>query len=511
MNNESAERAKVIRLLLALTFLLTGYFISRYAYGTGQLSIEGLSGNETVVSIQGENLNNSFTTSSTTYSSRLPSGKYTVTIKDGLTSQLKTVSIGRFFSKETIAVVLSEESKREFIAENPRSCLTEVRGLIASYTCNGPASGLAVHLPAAINTAPSIATLKKSIDSTNQVNSQLGIEAIEEIIEEPGSIEAAVKVNDKTFLLLYLSNERGVYHTVYELSLVNNAPVIAFVKSLDGLGNDLYQANYYDGQLVLSNQDGSKVATGTSFDDLTLVRDVTKNDANFSSYRNGTLFQVFIETEKGAQDFDLSKGSSILTLEMDGESKNLTIDKEVLKAGFCSDLLCVLNDDNSLHVYDESLKQLAIIPGVEDYKTSNNLVYLLKNDSVVSYDPVLQEGYTIYSSDTFALSDFTIYNDELYITVDSGKKQHLLKASQQAPDYIDRAISVLIKNGFINTLSLYKNFIFIVPELGERVQTEDGTYEYDETVKNAARDSINASLSEITGLSIDYNVRVFVL
>ena len=511
MNNERIERIKVIKLLLALSVLIIGYFALNYVFNTGQLTIAGLSGSQSEVSIMADGYNNTFSTDSTEYSTRLPTGKYTITVKNGQASFVKAISIGRFLTKETVTAELTEESKREFVADNPRSCIAEVSGYIATYTCNGPVSSLVIHLPADTNKASTTVKLKRSIQESNSVNSQLSIDAIEETIDSPSVIESVLKIGDKTYLLLYLYDEQGTYHTVYEVAVNNNVPTITFLKTIDGLGDGLYQATSFNDQIILSNPDGSKVIVGSNFDDLALVKDEEKTDAVSSSYRSGVLARVYSETEKGAQVFELPNGNSILTTEKDGKSNEKTIDKNVLKMSFCGELLCVLTDDKLLTIYNDSLGSVATIPEIEELKISNDLVYLLKNNQLIEFDTRQLQGYIVYSTDTFKLSSFSTYRNELYVTIDSGNKQHLLRVSAQAPDYTDRAVSPLFNNGFINTVSVYKNYIFVVPELGQRVQTEDGTYEYDEVTKDAARESINASLSEISGLAIDYNVRVFIL
>ncbi len=478
-------------LCVLFLFLFGVYFF----YQRGRLSIDNLPEGTTSVEIMKQDETTATEVVGDTFTKTLKSGTYTILIKNGNESQILTAEVGSFFSNTSVTAALVSQQPREFVAENPRGCITAIAESFLSYPCDGPVSGIVFHVPANESMPTFTRKVRAARDEAGTQKSP----------EEVGVIEDFVDLNGKKLLLAYTNGEYGALHSVYEMSVVQNEPTLLFLGSLDSLGDELFYVLKDSQGIVLRGKKTPIIYKGADFNKLSLASEESRD--NLLSYDGSTDLSSFIFSKSipknGGDEYEVTQAGTTLEITSLDKSIEKKFTGTINRVSFCGDYVCVINEKKSLTLFDKNLSVVVSIAGVSDYRAISDTIFIVKDSAILYFDTTSLDGYILYSNTDFKLSGLRTVDKTIFAVINSGQKEHLLRLG--AGDFVDQALPALFENPFINTLSIYKKFIFASPELGERIPTERGLYEYDPAVKAAAKLSIDQTIDQVRDVLTGYN------
>ncbi len=483
------------RLLLVVCVTLFLLFGLYSFYQRGRISIKNLPQGTTTIEMVKQNDTTTLEVTGNTFDRILKAGTYTVLLKNGNDSQIFTAVVGNFFATTTISAGLEGQLPREFVAENPRGCISAVAESYISYPCDGPASGIVFHVPATKSSPTFTKKIQTVYDETGAQKSP----------EEIGVIEDLVDIDGKKLLLAYTTGDYGPSHNIYELTIVNSNISLVLRGSIEGLGDNVYYILKDAQVLTLKGKRSPSLFRGNSLDTLAPVKEVDEPNVVNYDVRSDMSSYLYNEAliKAGSEDFEGTQSGSTIKLVAQGKSREKTFETSISKVSFCGEYICALDTKKSMVLYDKDFRVVSSLKNISDFIAMDDKIYLFKDSELLVLNTATLTGNIVYSSGELALSGMRIANGQIFAVVNSGKKEHLLLLGRG--DFADRALPELLANPFINTLSIYKKSIFASPELGDRVPTEEGTYEYDPSVKAIARDSINQTISKLSADLAGYN------
>lgn len=159
---------------------------------------------------------------------------------------------------------------------------------------------------------------------------------------------------------------------------------------------------------------------------------------------------------------------------------------------------------NELIVFDiegSKLKKLFVVGGVtEAVDSADGLIALRKND-LIRIDVKNRRAnidYTLGDLNQCGVSHDGNQYTVCVIDSTSTKRALLVNTALNNTDSIDQKINKLAQDGHVKTLSVYKTFIYVSPELGEREYiSQIGGFGYSEQKTVDAFEAINKKALEL--------------
>lgn len=407
-------------------------------------------------------------------------GDYEIFISQNYSSHYSTANTGSFLSTTHVEASLAPEKSRSFVGNNPGSCMFYAQDLLMSYDCESEsAASLKVHLPADASTPT---TAQPLLEST-----------------AAASIGGILQIKDRVILLVNgLSADSGYpsLPIIYEVSadhklvsptvprgtnIENSDPtksykILAYRNGFVLYDTDLEEINYY--QDLGRNPEKIQI---------TQPQDNTLQPFELSAKGNG-LVAIYSYSrgndnassgQKRATNSDetvVNKGKTVFQIYEDGKTKSFTFKGGYTRARLCGQkYLCIISGP-VLTVYDisgEKQKELFKINDVADVIYNKDKLLVQRERDVLALDIQSQKGELQYSYGEYIPCGIAGVGGTGFLTCVFGpnndKSALYIDTSKDNDNNIDKKVLGLLTQPFISSISAYKSYIYIVPELGEPV------------------------------------------
>lgn len=484
-------------LLFAAAYVMYSYsfieIIVENPTGTSEVSYKITDSNNSVVSVL---------SSDTTTKRLVKRGTHQVHIQQADQSYFSLTNAGGFFSSTTLNAKLEREKSRQFVGDNPGSCVYFLNLTLLSHPCGGRLNKLDIHMPA-------------NASQPTHTKKQGGV------VE--GYVEGLVTIKDGTYVVVKApeaGEDQGSPHTAY---LIDSTGRISLGTSLKGLNpNNVYQALSYNNGALLYNLAESQLFYYSSFgaeptpvsidkplnDSLKPFGLSTLGETIVVSYSEGSVIE---NNRFGTSEEREASGVAEVIIYQNNTSKHFSLSKLPLNIRLCGDeQLCVLQQNGNLEVFatdGDKLKKLSMITDVTKIENVQNGLLIVRTAGVFFFDPIKNEGYLSYALSDYEYCGIKTAASGYILCVTNSKNVSstlYVNLAQPGTDAIDKKVAELAKLKDIKSVSAYGAFIFISPELGDLVynSTTKG-FQYDPIIRSTVANKIN---QEVDRLQIDRNV-----
>lgn len=439
-------------------------------------------------------------------------GDYQVLVQRGEQSFFQLVKTNGFLSTSKVRAETMPEQQRQFVGNNPRTCMYSVDDVLLSNICGDSFIQLQTHVPATA-TQPTFTT-QKNDGSTG---------TLEGIVTTPRGNLALLQALDgeTTNHFLYSINGRGELgepRLLPDLQPDREYSLVGYREGFliyDQAGRQFF---YYtsaattperlnittpdDDRLVFDSLqvDGDNLAltySSDSFDDL----------LNFDSPEGIEAHPP--EVEASIRPSGDPKSQVVLYVP-DQSPKTLNFAAAPLRAYACgSDRLC-LQSPGKLTVYDsrgDEPKPLYALDSVTAVQNSTAGLLVVQPAGILRLDVARRQGFMEYTFGEYRYCGLQSVQAGSYVLClfDTNDQRLALRINQTQPNNssIDKKVAELLKLGEVKDLSVYGRFIYVSPELGEPAYDESSnSFGYPPATIAAVNGKIN---QEIARLGIDRN------
>lgn len=488
--------------LLSL-LLLVILFGAMYVLGRGRLSVSVspvVAGGSITITNQQSHKSTTVKLGSGAYTKLLPKGNYEVSVTNKNQSAFNIVRVNGFFKRTIVSDTLTSEKSREFVGNNPRSCMYYIHATLYSYYCNDTYRNVAMHVPATA-TQPNYITTNKN-----------------------GNIDAAVEANATTkqgdlVLLRAVATEdtSKPLHTVYvsgnQFELKNPVPL----PDLNNQKSYLMQP-YEDGFIAYDTkyQDVFYYPSTTSKPQRFVIP--TASDASLKRTIFGASNDTAIVARSDKSDFQNHDNTNIkignvktqLTIFHGGDTKNIMftqkLDNYFVSITPCGTDKACLVSNQVLYVYDISGNKAKLLFTLNDAKSVsdvNSQLIVVQALGVLNLDVDKQSGYYEYTFGKYEYCGLQSTSTGYLLCVRDPKTTvtyalNITQSKDDLSDGIDKKFLELLDVAEIKSASMYKNFVFISPELGELVYNKSlRSFGYDPVVRKNANQKIDEELTKL--------------
>lgn len=430
----------VIILLLIINWIINSAFIDISV-------VNGKSGGYNYSFLnQSSNQSSEVKTNESNIKQLVDSGEYEVLAKQADTSFYAIVKANKFLSSTYLDANLKPENFRSFIGNNPGECMSYVNNVLVSFGCNELLANARVHIPA----TPSLPTY--TITTRGQ--------------GPAGYNEGIFETKEGSFALSQIpqSSEFGQTQILYQLG--NNFNNINGFRLTSLNPSTRYNSIPYKNGFIAYNQTFSELQYfPTSKDQSTNIAGVVPDSSNTPislDVRDNTILTSYSKDNK-----------TTLYLNTDNQVKTIGVDKHYSNINFCEKkYICMLND-KTLDIYLLDNNQVQYQYSVNNVESFVNLIsglYIANNYGVLKLDIQPRTGYLSYSYGEYKFNGIVPSTSNtsyvLNLTNQNNNKVALLiNPNKENTNNIDKKILVLQKDPNIRSLSIYGNFITVVPNI----------------------------------------------
>lgn len=419
-------------------------------------------------------------------------GKYEVIARGEKGSSFNIVSAKGFLGTEQVNSELKPQSKREFVGNNPSPCMIYSEQLL-SYACFAYLDSVGVHKPANAK--------RTTIVETGQ-------------FREQGVVESQFTIGGKAYMLLQLLGGFGVKNeTAHNLYSVNDAKIKHVAKLPELAREDRYVLRGLKDGFVVYKSDFSNAYAYSSFGGGAQALDLgSPKEKDMSIVGMEAGFNIVARTYSDAAsdkfhelDEDKStEGTTEVVANIDGQVRNYVFPTRQQNAVPCeTNTLCLLNG-KVLSVYDVSEtkpKLLYQVSNVQAYDTAPKGLVLVRGNEVLHVDARTGNGHIGYSLGSYTQCGIQTTKDGYVLCLINHKQNKVALAinmNENDTDSIDVKMAELIKTTGLETASIYKNYIYIVPEKGPlQYNKKNQGFEPDMKVVRVNLDAIDEAIKTI--------------
>jgi len=483
-------KKRIFLSVLVFVVLFTVYGLYTHAFVKIELPRQNQN-SESYVSIKNQSTKKVLVaqTNKAEYKKLLSSGVYEISITNNTGSFYKIVKIGRFLSTEHVSSSYKPENERTFIGDNPKSCMQTIKNILISVGCGESLNNIAIHKPAT--------------DTTPTYKSKPKFES------NLGDIEGLIKDNSGRVIVLVKKGLGGLDYydtsqTYYELGLYNNNLVVSVAKVSNLNPSTVYTLKKSGSKILVANENLSEVYSGDNITSMTKLE-------NIPTAKNSSLLltSVSLSGQSILATYEKSK-PNLVSPEKLTEKSEIVIGGEInsqksfnqsfVKVDFCKDKICALTHDGILKIYSSELKFENKLTGVKDFYSSENSLLVINKQGIIDFNPDALSGFYSYSFGSYNYEGLQVEGDNSYmVRIKNGKKSYalLINRAVKEKDFVDKKIVSLIKNNYANTVSIYKNHIFVSPELGDLVYNSvSKTLDYSQEARNSAKKSLDKTINK---------------
>jgi len=417
-------------------------------------------------------------------------GSYLAEASQGNKSYLALIKTGGWLGTTKVSGSLAPEKGREFIGDNPGPCLSLVGSVLVSNDCGGMYEKLKTHVPATSSIPPQVLNDAESII---------------------GSVEGMIYTSKGTYVLIHqpVSEDDTMMHILYKLKANGtNAVSHEETRRLTMLNPNLnYGVSANGDGFVVYSQDFSDVYTFSSVDSEAIKLDM-------GSPKEASLNPSFL----GASDLGVVTVSNNFNADSKKALKNPVSeiatykDKKIARYKmdglYTSGFLCGQNQlcalaSNELDIYEiKSDKDLSITHKVQNVKSivssGDNKVVLGIDRGIMQLDLASMSGSHLYKLGDYKLNSVQKVGDNYLLNVShNSDKYALLLNTQGTSDEIDKEFLNLKNTQEVQSLSAYKNLIFVTPNLGTPTyNSTTGFFGFSSDLRAKTNDKIKQSVEK---------------
>lgn len=488
-NNFRFNIKYIILIIIALTVGVAIWLLSRYSYL--EVTTVNSQKNATIelATAGSDPLIDTFQQNS--YKKLVKKGQYEITVKSDSKNSFSVVSTGGFLTTTSVKVTLRAEKNREFIGSNPRPCMNVTPVGLLSYGCGDKIQTTNLHVPATNSTPTYTKLLQTTLD---------------------GYIEGVAKFQNQEYIFVKSAYEAEdqAPHAAY---ILKADATLGTVYALDDLDEDaLYSYHSYKNGLLAVTSNNREAFYYTSLTEPPKKIDISHPDTNNKNYPydidvfGDTIVVGFSDSEVADDEAEDAKTSpnikgSVVVL-TNGKSEIFTFNKLFNDIQICErGRLCVLVD-NILSVYDissDKQKMLYSISEVSSIKRTPLGLVVVRNNEVINMDVSLKSGSMDFVSKYYSSCGVQPATEGYILcTTNSRNENNALLLTNGEPNSVDSYVAKLLEVPEIKTITPYKNYIFISPNLGKlQYDAVSKTYDYDRQIKSRATSVIDETIKNL--------------
>lgn len=486
------HRVKIVITLVALCLL---WFISQYSFV--QIDVTNTSG-ETSFKLTNDNREITGSTTTQTTKKLINKGSYQLTVNSGDRSYFQKVSTPGFFQTTKINAKLMGESARYFIGKSPGTCLYHQQDTsLISWQCGGTLQSAKLHVP--------------QINKTSAYNDSLAND-VEHI-----NIQGVVQISGKSYVFTQIFDEHSSQHGLYPIDKNGSIDQVNF-REIGGLNPEKkYGITQYKQGVLVYGLDGSDFQYFNNLESPSEKINITQpnlkeisfygvavagnsiivlNNKHYNQEQQGQLFinpstsvlsKKYLESsDEGTRNENTPINYSEVVVFENNMEKKYKLDFPASQARICGEsFLCVVGDEK-LKIYKISGSELDLIEQIDNVKQiegNNKEFYVVTSKGILNYDTSKLTGYYLYTFGDYTYCGFLKSYNSNYkpmVCVSKNGKSSLLEFSTGTNDNIDKKISGLNNQMEVQSSSVYKNNILIVPKINNMIFNRNlSSYTYD--------------------------------
>lgn len=427
-------------------------------------------------------------------------GPYDVLVQNKQQSFFASVKTKGFLGSTSVQADLKPEAGREFIGDNPGPCMFFEQDTLFSYECQGYFDSLKRHVPATADQPTYVETVNPEVDT---------------------QINGIIKTDEGVLALSHVVDLESNKYVIYRLikGRLSDGIELADLNPDDEIYVKPYKEGFitYDRQGTRAHYYESRASKPREFE-LRLPKIKGVELKSIETYRGSLMasYSTFAEGEDPDQPEHLDNNNEFILYGSD-QTKHFTLKGDAHSIyKLCGiNKLCALSE-RGLSVYDLSgnkLDEQFLIGGVEAFEVLPGKLLIQYSGSILEINPENGTGFISYqlgnyqncgmqaSGNNYLICLITNTNKRAVLIIDRGARN----------DDIDKKISELLSLNEVKNVTIYKNHIFISPELGELEFDEvSSDFDYNSEAKAFARKVIDKKLAELK-LAPKYKVSIPVL
>jgi hypothetical protein len=204
------------------------------------------------------------------------------------------------------------------------------------------------------------------------------------------------------------------------------------------------------------------------------------------------------------------RGSSEAIVGQNNNFQHYTLPKRYVSADFCGSQICLLDGSKTLDVYSLSGSKAKLsfsLSGVQAIKNIGDSFLVVNQNGVINFDTASRTGYFEYSLGDYKFCGLQQNTATAYLlcVINNKGNKAALRIDETTTDKgsIDKKVAQLQKRTEINIVSIYKNYIYISPNLGPLTyQASISGFGYDPSTQKRVNEEIR---TDITNAGIDIN------
>lgn len=520
-NSPPNKPARTKLFLIFLGIILTAGFIIASQFSFIEVRVEGSDDKEVSYSLQkGANETKSASSNSGRFKKLVRNGTYRIEASSGDQSFIAAVSAPGFLRTTTASGSLAAEYSRTFIGDSPSQCLySKDGGKLISWQCGEDLRDGSFHAEA---TPVSPGYKLPLTPATDQMK-------IQGIVNQAG----------QEFVFAKFIDEHGIFHGLYPLDSTQNKVDLSRFTLTPGLheGKLYGVVPYKQGYLVYSHggEEYLYYKNLTTAPEKVDIKQTSLKDISLYGIESTGESIVILNNKHFNSSFlgysDLSSGSFVMTDALTEEEDEGVVDtintpvdySEVVifngaekryklryaasQAMNCGEQrLCVVGN-NTLFIYqvgDTKLTEISRVEGVEQIEGSAEQITLVTKKGIALFDTKKLTGHYKYTFGDYSycgMEGVSNQNTRLLLCVQKGNKPNVLLIERGQNNMIDKKIGELSAMQEIKSLSVYKNTVFISPNI--KKTTFDRALESYRNDPNEVAEKNKAIQDKLSTLGID--------
>lgn len=455
----------VIILLLVINWIINSAFIDITVINskTGEYKYSFLN--------QSGNKSNEVKTNKDNIKQLVGSGNYEVLTQQSDNSFFTIVKTNNFLSSIYIDATLKPQNYRTFVGNNPDQCMSYVNNVLVSYGCDSLLANARVHIPAT-------ATLPTYTSTTRGQGPAGYYEGIFDT--KNGSFALSQIPQSSEFGQTHILNRLGDnFKAVDSINITKLNPSTRYFSKPFKNGFIAYDSRFSEIQYFPEVSDKSNNITGIipdgSYSPISLD---TQNESVLTSYAKKSQTIIYINTN-----------NNIITI---------NIDKPYSKIIYCGERYLCMKNNNKMDVYllnnNKADFQYSVV-NISDMLNLKSGFFFTNNDGVINFNLESRSGYLSYYFGDYKFNSIIATSSNLAyvlnVTNTKGNKVALLvDPAKENNNNIDKKILDLQNNQYIKALSIYGNYITIVPNI-----PQSSGKNFDQTKVNEINQKIQQSIN----------------
>lgn len=503
-------RKRLILSFVGFALLLFGYLLFSYGF----IEVEIVNPENGNLSYKINDQHQKYNESS--FKKLVKRGSYEVLASQDSNNKVGVIESGGFLSTNKLSLELESQKSREFIGDSPASCFEFIKSRLLSWSCFGNAEGGKVHAPATTQ-----------IPSLNKSFSVFGYSGMR--------LMDFLSSDGQTYALVGVDYDDGSQVALYEFDPVTGVIDSTKSRQINELpGGKNYQASRVDDGYLIYSDDGYELM---KFKDIgsEIIRinrpDVKDGLKLYSLQTNqNTIVMVFghefTGSEMGGSSFFPSypkndkqnsgdgrinnsfdegmDGGEIVLINGDDQTV-IPFKNRAHQIRLCGEKMICMLHESKLTFYElnaTKLTKLFQMTGVSQIESSGKHLLVVKDDGVMVMDPLTRQGHYEYMFGGYSFCGIKPLDKSYLVCVNSkqdNRRQSVLRINTEVDttDYIDQQILELQELQEVKSLSIYKNLIYLSPELGELTFDEKTKMlDHNPETKKRVNESINRKINE---------------